>query len=200
MTPLDELLDGISIGIGGLSRRAQSAFFLACGTALLGEYERWATRRDIAPSDVVAQACSVARTFGTTGAIPPDKPHLLGALEAITPGESPDEVASTTAQDCLICIDCSLRVAIDEDFEAGPCVEYALQPVTEAASERLFGVSQIGSGPDELPMTRLLLNDARVEAATSFCHGAIEQLSTHPEPTADLLDDLIARARRALTP
>src|SRR5207249_3188730 len=99
---------------------------------------------------------AAARNFGSGEADVSEAATLLAALERSTPpGDSPDAVSSTSAQDCWICADVCIRVLVDETYDAGPAIEYALEPVVSAATQDLYGVSQLGSSEDE---------DARVQA------------------------------------
>jgi hypothetical protein len=200
MTAFDDVLDDLAARIDALAPRARAAFFLACGRALRGEYERWVARRGESHADLLARADEAAAGFATRGVDIDGGGRLLAELEAATPpGASPDEVSSTFAQDCWICVDCGVRVAVEDGFAAGICVEYALEPVTETVSERLFGFSQVGSGDEEEAQMRRLVADDRFRRAVEFCHWAIGRLAVRSEPASADLDELTARAA-ALAP
>ena len=66
---------------------------------------------------------------------------MLQTLENATPpGDSPDYYATGNAQDCWICADLCMRVLSEPGFDAGAVIEYALEPVVNAATEELKGV------------------------------------------------------------
>ena len=75
-----------------------------------------------------------------------------------------------------------LRAYIDESFKAEHCAEYALQPVLERASERLFGVSQIGSGPDEHAQLSQLMADSQVDRALTWLRTAVRLVAEGDTP------------------
>lgn len=195
MTILDSELDELSDRIGALSRRAVSAFFVACGRALLVEYERWAAHRGESHEDLLRLALAAAAGYAAGGTGILDGERLLAELVAATPpGDSPDAVSSTFAQDCWICADCAVRNAIDDAFDAGPCVEYALEPLIQTVSQHLFGCSQVGSSNEEEAQMHQLVSDARFSQAIDFCDWAIGRLTSNPEPSPAELDELTARA------
>lgn len=199
MTKYDELLQRLGGGINLLPLRARTAVFLACGRALLGEYEGWAAPHDIGRRiiQLVDEACE---GFVLRGELPPDAVPLLAQLASVTPeGDAENGRSATAAQDCWICYDTALRSASDSSFEPGVCVEYALQPVSEAVAERLFSVSQIGSGPDEDSQVDLLVNDPQLKAAAEFCELAITELEDAARLTRAGLARLVSGAT-ALVP
>ncbi len=201
MTSLDELLDDLAAGLERLSRSALSAFFLACGGALLVEYQRWSAHRGESHEDVLRSSRRAVERFLSEGAMTDDGAETLSLLEELAPpGESPDEVSSTYAQDCWICFDTALRVLLDPSFNAGPSIEYALQPVTESVSQVLHGVSQVGSGPEEKTEIGAVIADPRFTEAIEFCRWAIAFLGERPEPSTASIDTLKQRAELALVP
>jgi hypothetical protein len=195
LTAFDEALDDFAERIDRLPRPLISALFLACADGLLPEFRRWAahTRHDNEP--LAQRALAAARTFALTGNTHPDAENLLASLEQATPeGESPDEFSSTAAQDCWICVDIGIRVMVDEDYQAGSGIEYALEPVMQSTTERLYGVSQLGSGPDEDAQTEAILNEQDARAALGFCDWAIGLLTERSTLTQADLAELTSRA------
>jgi hypothetical protein len=145
-------------------------------------------------------ALSAADEFAVFGVLPLDVERLLQALEAATPaGDSPDHISSTLAQDCWICADVSIRVLVDTEYDPGPAIEYALEPVLSAVTHRLFGVSQIGSGPDEQMKVHAILADPAARTALEFCRWAIDYLRVRASPSENDLD-LIRSRSAALLP
>ena len=201
MTSLDLLVKQIADGVNALSSRARVALYAACAHALLPEARKWAALRgtSVAPLE---QALHGASAFAAHGIAPADDQlaALLRALEDGTPhGESPDAVPSTFAQDCWICADVAVRVLAEPSFDAGACIEYALEPVLQTACERLFGCSQVGGGPDEERQVRAILAHPIVAAATDFVRWAVALLAQRPSPSEDDLSALRSRVE-ALAP
>ena len=81
----------------------------------------------------------------------------------------------------------------------GPAVEYALEPVMQAVTEELFGVSQVGGGDQEEAEIRAIVAHPRVAGAIGFCRWASDFLYQRPSPGEDDLAS-VARAAAALTP
>ena len=158
----------VAAGSGGL--------FWACAAVLLPEFRAWAAHRGERTEPILREALSAAHAFAVHGATPP--PDLLAALEASTPvGDSPDEVSSTTAQDCWICADIGIRVPLDPGYDAGPATEHALEPVLVAATEELFGVSQLGTSDEEEAQVAAVLQHPKVAAAVEFCRWVTDFLA-----------------------
>ena len=121
--------------------------------------------------------------------------RLLSRLEAATPpGEQPDATTAATAQDCWICFDVAVRIAVYRAYHPGTAIEYSLEPAVSAAMLRHHGVTQVGSGPDEADQLAVVLADEQVTAATGFSRWAIERLAERDAPTAD---DAVAVRQRA---
>jgi hypothetical protein len=121
-------------------------------------------------------------------------------MEVATPeGESPDAYSSTAAQDCWICADIAVRVMTRPDYSAGSGIEYALEPLLQAETERVHGVSQLGSGPHENEQMSEVLRQPRIVDALGFCDWAVLAMAERGEVTPADLGDLTARAR-ALSP
>jgi hypothetical protein len=201
MTTYDAALDDLADRIGKLSTRALVALFWACSTALLPEAEAWARHQgeQIGPS--LQRGLSAAHQLAAAGAEPRAPGQLLEALENSAPfaeacvhGYNPGN-----AQDCWICAGVCMRVLVDPGYDAGPAIEYALEPVMCAATEELFGVSQVGSGDQEEAQIRAIVGHPRVAGAIEFCRWASDFLYQRPSPTGDDLA-AVGRAAAALTP
>jgi hypothetical protein len=200
MTAFDDLLADLAGEIDGLAVPAASALFIGCCQALRPHYDRWAAHRGTSAADVLDDALAAARTFATGGGVPMGADALLARVEEATPeGDSPDAYSSTFAQSCWICGDVALRTAIGDGGPPGYAVEYALDPMMITATERLFGVSQLGSGPDEDAGVRAVLAEPDVQAAVDACRTAIAHLAAHPAPTDDDLAT-VAQQLTALSP
>jgi hypothetical protein len=201
LTALDALIDELAGGIAGLTPRSVVALFSSCALALLPEFRRWAAHTG-ASEELLQRALAVADRFAVAGTAPARAglAELLEDFAASTPpGESPDAVVSTFAQDCWICADACVRVLVEDSYTAGVAIEYALEPVVSTASQRLFGVSQVGSGDQEERQIRTILADPAVVAAAEYLRWAIATLAERPAPTAEEL--ALVRARfHALAP
>lgn len=200
MTPLDAEISELASKIGSLPKRSLVGLFWACSDALLPEFQAWAAHRHERSEPLLREAMTTAYEFAARGTEPRGAADLLAVLEAATPaGDSPDEVSSTSAQDCWICADVGVRVLVDQDYEAGPAIEYALEPVISAASEELYGVSQVGASDEEEEQVGILLQHRKVAAALEFCWWATGFLRERPSPTEEDLALVSSRAS-ALAP
>ena len=193
MTRLDTELAELSQRIRSMSDRAIAALFWACFDALSEEFSAWADHTGASTEPLLRRGQSAAYDFAAHGTQPAEASRLLAELEAGTPPvESPDEVSSTSAQDCWICADVGVRVFVERDYDAGPAIEYALEPILGSVTEELFGVTQLGSGPDEDEKVETLLRHPRVEQAFAFVRWATEFLGSEPDEQS--LDTLRSRA------
>jgi hypothetical protein len=200
VTAYDTALDDLADKIEKLSARALSGLFWACSTALLPEAAAWAERQGGQADPALARGLAAAYQFAVTGAPPSDPRQLLQRLEAPVPfGESRDYYSPTSAQDCWICADVSIRVLADPGYHAGRAIEYALEPVMATAAQELFGVSQVGSGDQEEAQVMAIMSHPRVAEAISFCQRASDFLRQRPSPDEDDLAELV-RAATALLP
>jgi hypothetical protein len=195
VTLLDAELADLASKIRLLSMRSVVGLFWACSGALLPEFQAWAVHREEHTEPLLRTALAAAHEFAAQGTGVPRARSLLVALEGSTPsGVSPDEVSAASAQDCWICADVSIRVQVDHGYDAGLAIEYALEPVISAASETLYGVSQIGTSDQEQEQIRVLLQHPKVVAALEFCHWATGFLNGRPSPVEDDLALLSSRA------
>lgn len=196
LTKLDELLAELATPVRQLSKRSLVALFWSFASALEPEYRHWAAHSRIHNEPTLTDTLTVAHEFATSGIPPSAGAELLSELEASTPaGESPDEVSATAAQDCWICADVSIRVIVDDEYDAGPAIEYALEPTLQRATEHIFGISQVGSGERENEQTEAILEDLHVSEAIDFVSWATDYLSTRPAPSPDDLERVGRRAR-----
>jgi hypothetical protein len=195
MTSLDAEFAELASRIDSLSKRSLVGLFWACSSALVPAFRAWAAHRGAHTELLLRSALASAHSFATQGIDPQSPAHLLASIEASTPaGNSPDEVSATSAQDCWICADVAIRVLVDEAYRAGPAIEYALEPVLSAASEELFGVSQLGTSDEEEEQVRLLLRHREVAAALEFVRWATAFLQDRPLPAEEDLAIVGSRA------
>ena len=167
MTALDQVLDELGVDIGSLGTPACVVLYRACGRALRPLYDEW-TRATGQPdaSASLDGVDALCEEFLLSGVAASGAANLLAELEqTIPPGDAIGDVSSTGAQACWIAYDTSLRVFVDTTFRAEMCVEYVLQPLLASVSERLFGFSQVGSGPEEeTQLEELMAEDRMLEA------------------------------------
>ena len=115
--------------------------------------------------------------------------NLLSDLEAGTPDGESSEV-TTAAQDCWICVDTSVRIAIDEEYPPSDSLWYVLEPMMQDTSNRIFGVTDVGSDKEE-ELASAILADARMNAAVASCREAIRVLSATEKPTSEITDHIV---------
>jgi hypothetical protein len=200
MTAYDAALDDLAGRIRKLSTRAVAGLFWACATALLPEAEAWAGHRGEQLDPALAQGLAAAYQLAAAGVAPAEPGQLLAGLEASTPpAGAADYHPPANAQDCWICADVCMRVQADPGYDAGPAIEYALEPVIRTSTEELFGVSQAGSGEQEEAQVRAIMGHPRAAAAIAFCQWAADFLHQRPSPTREDLA-AVASAAAALTP
>jgi hypothetical protein len=188
MTSYDVLLDRVGARINQLPRRSIAALFLACSIGLLPALDAWTRRRASGRSEVFDRAARAARDHAVAAVPIVDGFSLLDAVGAAA------KETTTAAQDCWICLDAAIRAVVDEQFKAGPCIEYALEPKSQAVSERLFGVVQVGSGPGEAEAYDTLLADPEFRAAVDFVEWAVARLEVVEAPSSNDIEVLVDRA------
>lgn len=182
----DAALVDLADRIRKLSTRALVGLFWACSTALLPEARAWAEHWGEQVHPALQRGLAAAHQVAASGSQPHDPARLLDALENATPhGESPDYYSPTYAQDCWICADVCMRVLVDPGYDAGPAIEYALEPVVSTATQELFGVSQVGGGDQEEEQVRTVMGHPRVAEAIGFCRWAADFLGERPSPAGN---------------
>ena len=149
MSPFERASDALSNQLETLTPRAQSLFFACVADVLLPGYERWSNGAAGGNSQLLRAAIDTGRRFSLTGVRPDDAGALLQAMEQHAPAESQaSSPGFTVAQDAWTCADVSLRIP-EERFEASNGLWYALEPQFQAVSERLFGLTDVGSARQE---------------------------------------------------
>jgi hypothetical protein len=194
VTALDDILGDLAHGVGALSKRATSALFAASASGLEPGFRRWAAVHGHQSGSLLDRALSAGFELACTGRTAVDVAGILAELESGTPArESRKSVASATAQDCWVCADVAIRVHVEPAFVPGPVVEYALEPILQAATERLMANAP-RAGADETDPADKLLEDAAVRAAVEFMWFAIMRLRGRPEPDERTVEELRLRA------
>jgi hypothetical protein len=198
VSSLDDILGDLSRGVGALSTRATSTLFAASAAALAPAFRDWATLGEQAHDQAASvplleQAIEIGFELSLTGASETDLPATLRRLEWITPSRT-QAPGSTAAQDCLICADVAIRVHVEPAFACGPVVEYALEPVLLAATQRVSAAADPENGLGRPLAADALLEDARVMGAVGFMWFAIMRLRPKPEPDAHTIEEIRSRA------
>jgi hypothetical protein len=198
LTMLDAFVEDMTTRIDRLSKRSIAALYWACSSALVPVYRKWAAGTGAQAEPILIAALTAGYQFVVSGREPADKRELLQALEvSAPPGDllyTADKSLETAAQDCWICGDIAIRVLVDDGYSAGGAIEYSLEPVLQHASERLFGVLQVGSGPDEYREIEAVMSEPDVSAATDFVQWAVDFLEDRPAPAAEDLELMGQRA------
>jgi hypothetical protein len=198
LTMLDAFVEDMTTRIDRMSKRSVAALYWACSSALVPVYRKWAAYTGAEMEPILSAALTVGYQFVISGWEPADKRELLQALEvSAPPGDlsyKADKSLETAAQDCWICGDIAIRVLVDDCYSAGGAIEYSLEPVLQRATERLFGVLQVGSGPDEYRQIEAVMSEPDVSAATGFVRWAVNFLEDRPAPA---VEDLVLIGQRA---
>ena len=195
MTQLDRLLEALTADIRQLPTRSTILLFAACATGLRPAFVAWEAVRRTGNQGLLDRAISAAYSYMREGQVPGDLKSLLKLMEDATPpGDSPDAVSSTDAQDCWISADTAIRLMVDPAFDAAPVIYYALEPIVQATTLDLYGVSDVGSGENEAAMVARVAEDARVMAAVGFLRWAVERLGAEGAEDDELVDQLQARS------
>ena len=175
MSPFVSESDRLGALLSRLTVPGQAAFFLAASLALLEHYERWSPVGD-RNERLLRGAHRAARGFATTGE---SKVEEIRALLALIEGEAPEgegqhESSATAAQDCWICADISLQLAVGR-FSASDGIWYFLEPLYQDGTQRLFGVSDVGSEYEQHGETAVL-RDPTVAKALRVLESTISSL------------------------
>lgn len=198
LTQVDAFVEDLGASIDHLSKRSIAALFWAFSSALIPVCRKWAADTGARTEPILATALAAGYRFAVYNQEPVDKRRLLDALEASAPpGDLLDKTAKTletAAQDCWICGDIGIRVLVDDHYRAGGAIEYSLEPVLQRATERLFDVLQVGSGPDEHRQIEAVMSEPDVSSAVDFIRWAVGFLSERPTPVADDLGLISLRA------
>jgi Protein of unknown function (DUF416) len=185
---------GLADRLSQLSKRAQVVFFACVAQVMLPTYRAWHARanRTADQGKLLEHAVDVATAFAVTGEGPADMDSLVAAMERELPDEGSATDGFVGAQDAWVCSDIALRVALGE-FEAQNGMWYVLEPQFQATSERLFGLSDVGSDREEQDEA-IALKDPTLAAAVAGVERVLEDLRDVSEPS----DDDVARVSRSL--
>jgi hypothetical protein len=192
------LAEALEAPIDRLYPRSTAALYWACSSGLMPAYQEWAAATGARTGTILNAALAEAYDFALWGHEPEDQRELLQALEdAAPPGDFVDQTGTrleTAAQDCWICGDVGIRVLADPGYRPGGAIWYALEPVLQYATERLFGVLQTGSGPGEDRQTEAVMAQPEVAEAADFLRWAVDHLAGRPALASTDLNTIRQRA------
>lgn len=186
MTELDRQLGQLADLIDPLSRRSQAAIFWAASAVHSGSV-RWRAVKSEGSHALLVQAQGAAYAFCLGSSLADQGPSLLDRLDRALP----EDVA---AQSAWICAETALRIAVDDTFDSGMSIEYALEPVIGNVSEELFGFWQVGSGEYEVEQVADIMNHPDVVSAVGFIRWAAAELADSDPSSAAVLEELRAEA------
>jgi hypothetical protein len=197
-TELENFADDMAAQIDQLSQRSTAALYWACSSGLFPAFREWAAVAGAQSEPILCAALAGGHRFATWGREPNDKHELLQALDnSVPPGDLADQAGTrleTAAQDCWICGDIPIRLLVDGEYRAGGAIWYALEPALQYATERLFGVLQVGSGPGEHGQIQAVMSEPEVATAVDFVRWAVDFLAGCPAPKAPDLRSIRGRA------
>ena len=93
-----------------------------------------------------------------------------------------------------MCADICVRLMLG-DYAPSLALWYALEPLLQSATLRLFGASDVGSGEHEEEQRRAILATDEVRDATAFFAWATDSLLSSPPRSPEELGRLQSRAR-----
>lgn len=178
---LDRELQQVAALVNGLPRRSQAAIFWAASAAHLESVGWWAEGHGDM-SALLHEAQEAAYSY-CVGGLPVGRAvALLEELDRVLP-------ENLVAQSSWNCADAALRIVIDETFEPGMSIEYALEPVLGRTSEDLFGFWQVGSDAEDEDVAEIMAQPA-VVSAIEFCLGAVRKLVLAGAPRGAVLAEI----------
>ncbi|WP_225997521.1 hypothetical protein, partial [Myceligenerans pegani] len=122
--------------------------------------------------------------------------QLVSAIETVVMSELSEEGASTTVQDCCICLDSAVR-GPSEGYDMASASWYMLEPLFRSVSARLFGAADVGSDSEE-DAELVMLEDPVLRQGLSAVEFSIGQVSANP--IDDLLLSQLQSAMSAIRP
>lgn len=186
MGPLVDVVDRLRRGIRDLPQLGQVALFLAAARVFADGRREWLSAEGAASNDIFDQALAGARDLANGMAV---SATLLAEVEEAAIAEMPNG-APTIVQDCWICLDTAIRGPV-EGYDMSSSTWYLFEPLFQAVSTRLFGVSDVGS--ENETAEEVIVDDP------VLCRGVEAVRSCAERLAAESVDDaLIARIRADL--
>lgn len=188
MSPFEAASDEVAAQVRGLSVRSAVGLFWAGSVALTRDYVQWCSAVPADPEiERLAEAQVAAREIALGRG--PASAVLLAEVESRVPSGPSDVAGFTAAQDCWICVDSALRLALGR-LEAEDGAWFLLEPAFHRVTERLSGVYDTGSA-DQEDTEREALDDPVLAGARQGLDRAVRLLARHPEPDEDVLAECL---------
>ena len=188
---VEEVLAQLTEEVARLPPRGKAALFYLAGRALFPLYIEFERRSGRTNSPAVERALALARGF-ICGA-EADLSEFMALSEELNRtapwGDEFDPPLSTFAQDVTICVETSLRCALESDVDARG-VYYVLEPALQTACEEDTGYLS-----DEKWYRRPIKNE-RLEAAVGCLARLVENLSNGAPLSRDQLESLEVGAEK----
>ncbi|MBF1646582.1 MAG: hypothetical protein HXO54_01250 [Rothia dentocariosa] len=170
MKAYDRLIDSLAVDINALPVSGQVMLFYSAAEAFVHGADL--SRLSVKEREVTAFSLRAAKSLvANNDAAASTAQEILRGLDRPMPENN------ILVEYAWMCLDTTTRIIADPGYRPGVLVESILQPAVISATERLFGVSQIGSGPEEEAQTLHILHEPEVQRTVDFCIHAIHQLS-----------------------
>jgi uncharacterized protein len=195
-SPFETIVDRLADKLGDVSRRGQVLLFASAAQAMLPSYARWHVLegRSHEQQQLLVAATEAGRRFAVTGEAPADGERLLSQLESETPDGESDADGVVPAQGAWIIGEIAVRSSLGQ-FEPPRGAWYLLESQFQATSERLFGVTDVGSERQDEDEATALADPVLNEAIL-----AVERSVDHLLGVAEPTDRDAAWVAEALTP
>jgi hypothetical protein len=175
VSPFEEAAAELRAEISALPHRDRCLLFLSASRALSNGHDRWADAAG-RPDRIVERSALTAEAekFILRGEVP-EPGLLLDRIALNVPGEPTDVPEFTSGQDCWICLDTSVRGMVG-GYSPADAGWYLVEPIFQAVSQRLYGLTDVGSALQGTAEARIL-QDPLVVAALDAVRNAVGQLS-----------------------
>lgn len=193
MTAYDDLIDRLADRINSLPPRRQAIFFWcsAEAIALYSDASSLDTEERVATELALRETKYIVLNWGEEHV-----KEIAASVRALL--DRPQPEYSISIECAWMCLGCVARIACDDTYRPGISVEIVIRPSIAAVSEEMFGVYQIGSGPDEERQITLILANPEVKGAVRYCQRAIATLESNERD--ELAMEMLKREAPALVP
>lgn len=171
MKAYDQLIDSLAVDINTLPVSGQVMLFYSTAEAFIRGADL--SRLSVKEREVTAFSLRAAKSLvaNNDDAAASTAQEILCGLDRSMPENN------ILVEYAWMCLDTTARIIAEPGYRPGVLVESILQPAVISATEKLFGVFQIGSGPEEEAQTLHILHEPEVQRTVDFCIHAIHQLS-----------------------
>lgn len=178
MSPFELAVAKLASRVGTLDSDSQVALLACAAEALIPRYLDWCADAGVSRQDELLRGAVEHARGVALGTVKQPSRSLLMSVEAGIPSEPSDRAWFTAAQDCWMCADSALRVALHE-YDASDASWYLLEPVFQSVSESLFGLTDVGSLTQNDREAEALA-DPRLAQAIAAINEAIDVLQVGP--------------------